>query len=297
MTASETTLRRGGRPWRLTGWMRRLDPVALFFAAALAIFVANALLAPDTREVIDVTSEQAAVLVENHAALVGRPLSPQESAQVVERYINDEVLVREAVARGLHLSDAKLRARMLAKMDFLLMDEAPDPTPEELAALRTAMPDRYSLPETISFEHRFFGDNETASRDALAKLTAGSDLPEGAANRFWLGEWMEGYSEAQIQTVLGPEVFEAIAELPPDTWSGPLQTGRGWHVVRLTSVTGPQPLPAQELDRRLREDFALRHHVETRDKRILDMRKAYDIRLPSDALPASSGAAFAAGTR
>lgn len=297
MTESDHTHGKDGRLRRLSGWLRQRDPATVFFAAALAIFAANALLSPDPREMIEITPEQAAILLENRTALVGRPLSSEEATRVLSTYVDDEVLVREAVARGLHLSDAKLRARMLAKMDLLLMAEAPEPAAADLEALQAARPDRYSLPRTVSFEHRFFGADEAAASEALTILTEGGEMPDGMARKFWLGNTMEGYSGMQLLSVLGPNSFQSVAGLPQGVWSGPIKTGRGWHVVRLIALTGPQPLPPEELDRRLREDFTVRHLTETRDLRLLDMRKAYDIRLPGNAPAGSSGAALASGAR
>ena len=265
----------------MRSFLSRTDPLVWFFLLGGTFFVLDAWRSEPPREVIEITPGMAQVILSNRGALMGQELPPDLAASALDRFVEDEILVREAVARGLHLGDAKLRARLIGKMEFLLATEAPAPTEEDLADLRAESPDRYETLRRYSFEHRFFGDDRAAAEAAMVRLQSTGAMLSTGPERYWLGDTMEAYSGLQLSSVMGMTFLRVLPDLPMNEWAGPVRSGRGWHLVRMTEVTEPGPLPEEELQARLLDDWRKRQWMEARAAALKQMAQDYDIRLPA----------------
>lgn len=264
--------------------LRRMlrEPLAGFALAAFAIFGLDILLsdAEPEREIIALSADAVQVILDNHAAMLGRSLTEAERDAQIRTLADQEVLVREAVKLGLYQHDPTTRKRLINQMHFLMAQNAPPPTSEDIAALRQANPERYLFPPTISFRHVFFETDETAARDLLQALQSGAALADDIGDRFWLGRDLEAYTAQQLLALFGFDFVSRIKQLTPGDWSGPLRSARGWHVVRVNAFNEASPLPEEELQRRLSEDWQSEFRRRTYDAQLAEMRRNYRIDVP-----------------
>lgn len=240
----------------------------------------NALLGEPEREQIVLTSAAAEDLVQMSSELLGRPLAPPERESLVHDYIDQEILIREAVARGLHLNDPRVRKRLAEKMNFLLSEEPPEPTAADLQALYEADPGRYRTPKTTSFEHIFFKESKASAEALMERILSGEEPAEGAGDKFWLGRQMPRYAAGQLLTLFGYEFERGLRALPVGEWQGPIRSGRGWHLVRVHARHEPEDLPDPERLRRLRADLDDRYREQSRERRLAALRNHYEIVFP-----------------
>lgn len=263
-------------------WYRRIlaEPFVGFALAACAIFLLHGAIRPADQVTITLNAGSLELAVQNRAALLSRDLTRQERQTVINTLADQEILVREAVDRGLHLLDPATRKRLVDQMHFLMASEAPEPTRADLEQLQAENPKRYRTPRSVSFTHVFFETDKAAALRLLGELDAGGQPAPDAGDRFWLGSNMEGYTVSQLLTVLGYDFVTALPDLPVGKWSGPVQSARGWHLVHLTGFNDPQPLPPDELQRRLRSDWNDRHRDITYDDQLDVMRARYRIEWP-----------------
>lgn len=259
------------------------EPLVLFSLTAAAVFGIHALTGGEEGKTIEVRPEAIAGSIALQRELIGRPLTEDERTDLVDSLVRQEILVQEASARGLHLHDSKTRERLVTQMYFVMTEDAPDPRPEDLAALLEEHPENYMFPESVSFDHMFFETDKAAALAVLDQITAGEDVPLDAGDRFWLGNRLEYYAPAQIEIVLGAAFGSVLKDLEPGEWAGPIRSGRGWHLVRLDVFHPPQNLPEDELDRKLRSDWAEGYRAKSFATRLKDMRETYTIALPSEA--------------
>lgn len=222
---------------KLIQTIRSVDPLIGFTLAGGAIFLLHALVAepPIERERIEVTATTVDEIIRLRSEILSRPLTDEERAELIEQFVDEEILVREAVARGLHLADGKVRQRLRERMEFLLAESAPEPTAADLDRLRARHPNRYKTPQTVTFEHVFFAEDRGAAAALLEEVRDAARMPEAAGERFWLGRRMERYSASQLLVVLGAGFVDALGAMPTGEWTGPIESGRGWHLVRLES--------------------------------------------------------------
>ena len=101
-----------------------------------------------------------------------RPPSAEELDGLVEDYIRDEVLYREAVAMGLDRDDAVIRRRMRQKMEFVadVMADV-EPTDAELKTFVAEHSERFRREPHFSFSHVYFKPDEQPARTALSLMS------------------------------------------------------------------------------------------------------------------------------
>ena len=140
-------------------WLR--EPLLHLLLAGGGLLLVHRAVAP-RRERITVGAEERAALRADQQRRGGAP-SAEDERQRVERFIDSELLYREALARGLDRGDVIVRRRLIQKMEFLLEAEADAEPPEaELAAALAASPGRYALPERLSLEQVFLSTERPA---------------------------------------------------------------------------------------------------------------------------------------
>ena len=103
------------------------EPLLHFLGLAALLFVSNAYLAGDEREVITVDAATRDYLVQQRRDLLLRPLTTREESDVIDKFVKDEILVREARKRGFGNS-SRIRIQLIQNMRFFLTSEFPEPT-------------------------------------------------------------------------------------------------------------------------------------------------------------------------
>lgn len=187
---------------------------------------------------IEVSPALALALAAERAAEVGHPLTAEERAAVVEQWVDEEVLFREALARGLHRSDPIVRRRLVQAMRFVLDDEGAEPSAEELERFAAAHPERFSVPARVSFEHVFLGAGPAAPAQRALDQGAPFDtlgLPFATGPRF------DAQPEEAVTGAFGAAFAARVFALAPGAWAE-LQSPYGRHLVRVTHRT-PEQLP------------------------------------------------------
>lgn len=251
--------------------------IGLVLGGAGGFAVANR---PEPPEEIRIEASALAAHTGDREALLDRPLSDDEKQAILDRILQQEIMVREAARLNLHRKDRDIRKHLTNLMRHVMFTEVPDPTRADLDAFFAENPDRYMLPESVTFEHVFFGEDREAAEALAASARAGGPVPEDAGQIFWLGRRMERYYQTQLLTVLGADFTRALKSIPTDEWAGPVRSGRGWHLVRLEAFHAPTPLPEDERMRRLREDWKKDALTRDFDARIEKMSRNYKIALP-----------------
>lgn len=215
------------------------EPVAHFLLAGVALYGASLWYEEHIdphRIVID--QQVTDMLAGRFAGQYGSSPTPAQLNELVRQYIRDEVLYREGLADGLGDGDEVIRRRIIQKMRFLIASDATDPDHAALVAYFNAHADRYRNPPRLTFRQVYFTPDVGGSKAAQARAKT-------ALVRLNAGEAVSGdpFPGPQTYTRVSPEdiarafghgdLTEHIAALPQGRWVGPLQSGLGWHVVRI----------------------------------------------------------------
>lgn len=225
----------------LGGLPRRLlrDPMLAFLIAGGAIFLVWWALQARGNEIV-VTPAMRQGLAEDRRLLTGRQPTAREQQALVDDWVTDEILFREALARGLHLTDPATKTRLVDRLRFLIAGSPPAPTEAELLDFYVTHPDLYRAEPQISMEQLFFAKTPTDSASVLARLNAGEAV---AGDDFWMGRRFPDYGESMLRGMFGEPLLEAARKAPLGVWQGPYTSARGVHFVRVESRRAAQPMP------------------------------------------------------
>jgi hypothetical protein len=237
-------------PASLAHLLRR-EPLIVFLLIGGGLFLAYHLLhARDGR--IEVSHEIQAGLAEDYATLSGHRPGAAEKKMVTDNYIADELLFREAVKRGVHLTDRSIRQRMIDKMRFLTVKQPADPTETQLRSYYAKHPGLYQIEPSMSFDHVFFAQAPENDVEILAHLDAGQAV---AGDDFWMGHAMSRYGESMISSMFGLPFLDTLRKAPTAMWIGPVKSSRGWHFVRVNRRFGATRRPYGEVRDQVRQDY------------------------------------------
>ncbi|MHA6332692.1 peptidyl-prolyl cis-trans isomerase [Qipengyuania sp. CAU 1752] len=247
-------------------------------ALIFAFFVWRGEPADPASRTILVTPEVQAQVALTYERTMQRPPSDSELDRLIDQYVREEVLYREALRLGLDRDDPVVRRRLAKKMDFLATSaaETDEPSQAELEAWYNDHADRFSNGTRLSFDQVYFPNqpDPVVTRLELERdwrsVGEPSSLPAAAEDRL----------AADVAAQFGQVFVQRLLELSPGTqWHGPIRSGLGWHFVRL-SERKPGVLPPLESQRgRVSEDWRLGTAERRRDEAYAMLREAYSVRI------------------
>lgn len=220
------------------------EPFVHFALLGVAVFAWFALSNPDDAPPADpdrIVVDQRVVetLSAQFSARMNRAPRADEMQAIVDRYVRDEIMVREALTLGLDQGDGIVRNRMVQKMGFLMTSAAQSAVPDEaeLAQHLETHAERFRATPTASFEQ--FGLaadlSETEVAMILSQLQAGKAPSAGSALAL-LPPRMDKVEAPRIDGTFGRGFYAQIVALPVGAWAGPVQSGFGLHLVRVTAL-------------------------------------------------------------
>jgi len=167
------------------------------------------------------------------------PAPPDDAQleQLVQGWIDEEILYREGLARGLAEGDAQVRERVASQMAYVLQSRIviPEPDESELRAWFEAHPDRWAEPDRVDFTQVFVaGLDESAeakSLELLGLLQGGAD-PDGLGDTFAGGRRFRGRRLAELSERFGEAFTAGMATQPVGSWAL-RRSNVGVHLVRI----------------------------------------------------------------
>ncbi len=262
------------------------EPLVAFLGLGGLLFLIFAMTgnAPEPREdQIVISPEIEEQLATQFEQTWRRPPTAQEAEGLMNSWIRQEVLVREALDFGLDNGDTIIRQRLQQKMEFLLsaLAEALEPTDDELQAYLDENPQAFSEPARTAFDQVYLGDSpsETAAQDAIEALQNGA-APASLGERTLLPSRFELSVPTAIDSALGPGMAARILTLPEGEWSGPVQSGYGWHVLRVTDRVDERPANLEEIRDKVATAWRAEKARELMDQQYTNLLARYEVVLP-----------------
>jgi hypothetical protein len=287
------------------------EPLLHFLLAGAALFGAYAWLirVPETPNAkatqIQISAGDVRWLTENWTTQWQRPPTQEELRGLIADYLNEQLLAREARALGLEDNDVIIRRRLAQKLTFLIDDtmRRAEPTENELQQYYEANAQRFRNGARISFTHIYFSpqrraDAHSDATDALKLLLAEGATPSTTelGDRLLIDTEFHDESELSISNAFGPGFVRAVFALKTDAWSGPIESGYGLHLVRVSALQEAQSPPLSQVRARAVEDWKREQQQSAKERYLGELRKKYDVVAEEEVkaliAPAASAGAF-----
>jgi len=272
-------------------WSR--EPLLYFLAIGAALFGLHRLVRQretgDAGRIV-ITSDFVEGLRQDAQKRNGHAPTVEELRGLVERFIDDEVLYREAIALGLDQSDVIVRRRLVEKMEFLTEDAAAqqEPSDAELAAWLGQHSEQYREPGRVSFQQVFVAqrlhpDMPAAAMELLTRLRAGA-APEALGDPFLAGRAWTLRTQSEIASIFGPAFAEELLKLPAEAkaWHGPIQSSFGLHLVSVSAQAAARDLTLDEVRPRVRQAWLEQRRHEADRGALARARSHVQVDLPPE---------------
>jgi len=271
--------------------MKRIlrEPLLHFLLLGIAIFAAYRFVSKggsnDEPGKIVISEGQIAAMAEGFARTWRRPPTSAEIEGLIKDRVQEEVYCREAIALGLDKDDTVIRRRLRQKIEFVTDDIAAlaDPTDEELNVYLKAHADTFRMPQQFTFSHVYLNPQRHGEHLAqdTAKLLA---QLQQAGDRADLSEFGDSFAlEHNFQSVPAGEIVRQFGEnfsaklgkLSLGQWNGPVESGFGAHLVRVSERTEGRMPELAEVRDAVRREWANARRLDTNDKFYQELLKRY----------------------
>jgi peptidyl-prolyl cis-trans isomerase C len=267
------------------------EPLLQFLALGLLIFfVANWL---ENRRQTETSTIRVDTQVKNYLgslyqAQFGYEPNADVLQQLIDGYIQDEVLFRDALQLGLAQQDEIIRRRLVQKMEYLILDSElqTQASDDVLNVWYQSHSEKYQIPAQVTFTHHYFEDNHSATlsaqqraEGALATLRAQAD-PSAAitSDRFPLNNDYSQLSAAEVKQLFGHTPFsENLFNAEVGSWQGPWQSGYGWHIAFIQSRVNASLPALKDIRDQVFADWQHEDQQQRFQRAIDERKKSYSI--------------------
>jgi peptidyl-prolyl cis-trans isomerase C len=257
------------------------EPLIYFFVLGFVVFGLHSFLNNNSKDentdpfTVGVTSADIEWIRSSWEARMKRQPTQQELQGLVNLYIRNEILRREALAMDLDERDLVIQRRLVQKLTFVFEDlaESVEPTDDELKKYLQENQEKYRIPEMITFTQVYFNpdkrkDVTKEAENILARLKSKQSAPEEAAS---LGDMImidTSYKERspdEIARALGKGFSDDLFSAGEMGWQGPIASTFGLHLVYIEKRSASKMPEFENIREDVKNDF-----MHDRKKQVID---------------------------
>ena len=268
------------------------EPLVQFFFIGAAIYLLYGVFAEPSQEEIDNTITVSAAEIKwmqtSWRKRWNRAPTDKELDGMIQQYIRETVMYREALTMGLNKHDQVIRRRLAQKLEFLAKDlvQLTPPTDEELLTYFDEHKARYHEPALYTFTQVFIDPDKRgdATLDDAEKIKAvliarGDTVEDFGAlgDGFMLQDYYPAKDLTEVQKQFGSGFTEALAELTKGHWHGPISSGYGMHLVYIHNISEPPAPVFTQLRERVAQDWKTVKGEELNEQFYANLRDRYII--------------------
>lgn len=278
-------------------WFRIIirEPLVHFFLLGTLIFILFDLVGSSKPEpadkVINISSSMVENMINRWMLRMNRLPTQTELQTMVDKYIDEEILFREALLLELDEDDVVIRQRLAQKMEFISRQvlTVQKPNPAEIRSYFESVQDKYRIDGRVSFTHIYFNTDKRTEQDAeraamqiMKELNSRNILPEETSemgDRFLMGYEHRMVPGKDIARQYGSSSFvDSLYVYSPGIWEGPLKSSFGIHLVLVHEREDARYPEFEEVADRVRQDYIDLKTMELDEAFRLQLRSRYKIR-------------------
>jgi parvulin-like peptidyl-prolyl isomerase len=266
------------------------EPLLHFLILGAAIFIVFNFVNKGENEQLDqivVTAGQIQHLADTFSLTWQRPPTQQELEGLIQDYIREEVLYREATALGLDNNDSVIRRRLRQKMEFISEDVAAqaEATDEELQDYLLKNPAKFHSEPIFTFSQIYLssdrrGDSLTSDiENLLAKLNKSGTKTDISAlgDGLLLEHDFKSATESEINKLFGQKFASQLLQLEPGKWHGPVKSGYGVHLVFIKERSEGRVSPLDEVREAVQREWANERRLEMNERFYQGLLERYTV--------------------
>ena len=275
------------------------DPLLHFIVAGALLFAGYFLINPGettspATDPVHIGDGEVRWLKETFANQWQRPPTSEELRGLVAGFLEEELLAREAKTLGLDRHDTIVRRRLAQKLAFLVDDTSRivEPSDEQLRQFQDANAERFRGEARVSFAQVFFNparrvNAESDAEAALISVSAsgGNERAATMGDPILLETEFYDVDARTVANLFGEDFARTIFELKPGSWTGPVKSGYGVHIVRVTNLSPATLRSFEEVRPKVLEAWRHQREIETKAAYLAKLREKYGVSVDNSAAP------------
>lgn len=220
------------------------EPTLHFFVIAILIFAIYAITQSSNENVLEIDQGEIDARLFLQEMSLGEELSEEQRELVTAYYIEEQILVREALAMELD-NDERIHDILAQKMRHVLSGNIIQPTTAELNHHYQRNKEHYQTLTTLKIDELVFNSRESLDDSTLIALDAGRaaegllQMQEGTVSL------LPNVNNIDLANIFDREFAETVLASELNRWSGPFISNRGQHWLRVVEKQDSK-LPALE---------------------------------------------------
>jgi hypothetical protein len=207
---------------------------------------------------------------------------------MIDQYIKETVLYKEAVEMGLDKNDAVIRRRLAQQVEFLAKDLVAytPPTEADLKKYYDEHQKKYTPDVTYTFTQIYFDPDKRGNNTLMdvnktkEKLLAQGSMmqnTEDLGDRGMTANYFEGSTPLQIRKNFGTGFTDSLMKLKEGVWEGPVLSGFGAHLIYINEIVTPPVPPFSEIKAQVAQDWISDKREELNDEFYRLLKAEYSI--------------------
>lgn len=200
--------------------------------------------------------------------------------------------MREAKRMGLDRHDSVIRRRLAQKYEFLVNNSANLATSSDDVLRRYLVDhaDRYAGPSRYYFQQVFFSSDrgQKAAFSAARSVLNHPDMAKG--DTFPGAPTQQNVTEEEVRQDFGSNFASARPRLKPGIWEGPVESGFGFHLVKITAKKALAPPKFSDVCGQVLADWLADAAQDAAVKATADLEKRYRVCVDAKAVRSLVGA-------
>jgi len=233
---------------------------------------------PDSQNIV-VTAAQMQRMSALWSQTWGRAPTQTELDGLVQDHIKEEVYYREAKRLGLDLNDTIIKRRLRQKMEFLSADdtEVQKADEAELRKFYKQNLEKYRTSALYDIEQVYYKTlDEPRMKADRAALQQGQEHTR-FGDPISLPKALKNADADKITKLYGSGFYERMTKLEGANWQGPIQSGFGFHLVRVTKTKDASTKTFAESRAEVESDWRARAKLRAREQAYQALARDYKI--------------------
>lgn len=258
------------------------EPLFHFAFISLSLYVIYYTIAPQKQDKIIVSQQTIQALVANRSYLLNRDLNEVEKQQLINEFINEEILIKEAQKQNIPETNTRIRKMIIDEMRMVLDEEPPEPTKADLEKTLQDNKEKFKPSLIFSFNHiyyRFNSPKYLENQATISKELKDKQNFKSLGDTFMLGNTLDGYNENELKAIFGIDFVQEIKQLKIKDWSQPIKSSQGIHLVQITKKSTSTTPNWQTIEPYLREIWKLTQRKQIQQQKLEKLRQQYLIKV------------------
>ena len=263
------------RPATFFGRLLR-EPTVHFVLLAAGLFAMSAAVRSGNREAIEIDRGVVEARILLGELRLGAVLTDDQRRQVEQAYIDEQVLVREALVLGLD-QDGRIHDILAQKMRHVLSGEVIQPTEDELRTYYEANRTRYVPPPAVTLDELVVGSPDPLPESLADQLRRGVPVDELVSDLADHRGALPRTTRSDLTAMFSAELADRVFQTEAGQWVGPHHSVRGQHWLRVGARSDQTPPPLDMVRDQVRLDWIADEEETRLERRVAELRARYTI--------------------